>query len=122
VSAAASASLTFVVDGIARTFMKSGFCKLRQTRFWHEIRQHLLELSGVAVTDAAADPVIGSWIDFTFRGHSFTINSESGEPMIFTADADCPEPVQAEIRVHFDTLSEEPTDNGDGGDITLKRV
>ena len=102
--------------------MKSGFCKFRQTRFWHEIREHLSALPGVAVTDAADDPVIGSWIDFTFRGHSFTINSESGEFMIFAEDTDSPESVRADIRAHFETFPAEPTENGDGGDITLRRA
>jgi hypothetical protein len=98
--------------------MRSNFCKFQQRRFWHEIREHLSALPGVAVMVAVDDPVIGSWIDFTFRGRSFTINSEAGEFMIFTEDAGCPEAVRAEIRAHFETFS----DSGDGGDISLRRV
>ena len=102
--------------------MKSSFCKFPQTRFWHQIREHLSALPGVAVTHAADDPVIGSWIDFTFRGHSFTINSESGEFIFFATDTDCPQSSLAEISAHFEVFRTEGTDYGDGGDTSLRRV
>ena len=96
--------------------MNTGFCKFPQTRFWHEVRQHLASLPGVAVIDATDAPVVGSWIDFTFRGHSFTINSESGEFVFFVEDTDCPASVRAEVAAHFESLL------GNGGDISLRRV
>ena len=92
------------VGGVTRTVMSNGFCKFPQTRFWLEVRQHLLTLSGVAVTDANDVPVVGSWIDFTFRGHSFTINAESGEFVFFVEDTDCPESVRAEVAAHFESF------------------
>ena len=61
-------------------------------------------LPGVAVTDAADAPVVGSWIDFSFRGHSFTINAESGEFVFFVEDTGCPESVCAEIATHFESF------------------
>ena len=76
--------------------MDSSFCKFPQTRFWHEVRQRLVALPGVTVTDSTDAPIVGSWIDFTFRGHSFTINAESGEFVFFVEDTDCPESVRAE--------------------------
>lgn len=81
-----------------------------------------MELPGVAVTDATDAPVVGSWIDFTFREHSLTINAESGEFVFFVEDADCPGSVLAEVTAHFEPFFAERTDNGDGGDITLRRV
>ena len=102
--------------------MNNGFCKFPQTRFWHEVRDYLTELPGVAVTDAIDAPVVGSWIDFTFRGHSFTINAESGEFVFFVEATGCTESVCAEVKAHFAWFFAERTDQGDGGDITLRRV
>ena len=102
--------------------MDNSFCRFPQTRTWHELREHLSSLPGVAATDAADDPVIGSWIDFTFRGHSFTINADSGEFVFFTEDTDCPESVRTELTAHFEPFFTERTDRGDGGDITFRRV
>ena len=64
-----------------------------QTKFWHEVCERLSALEGVAVTNTADAPVIGSWIDFTFRGHKFIINADSGEFVFFVEDTDCPESV-----------------------------
>ena len=102
--------------------MRGSFYKLPQTRFWYEIQEHLSALSGVAVTHAADDAVIGSWIDFTFRGQSFTINSHSGEFMFFAINKDCPGSLLTEIAGHFDAFRAEGADYGDGGDISLRRV
>jgi hypothetical protein len=45
----------FSLDGITRTVMNNRFCKFPQTRFWHEVCEHLSTLPGVAVTDTADD-------------------------------------------------------------------
>jgi hypothetical protein len=84
--------------------MDTAFCKFPQTRFWHEVRQHLATLPGVTITDATDAPVVGSWVDFAFRGHSFTINAESGEFVFFVQDTDCPESVRAEVAAHFESF------------------
>jgi hypothetical protein len=102
--------------------MKSSFYKFPQTRFWYEIQEHLSALPGVAVTHAADDAVIGSWIDFTVRGHSFTINSQSGEFMFFAMTTDCPERLLAEIASHFEAFRAEGIDFDGGGDISLRGV
>jgi len=102
--------------------MNNSFYRFPQTRFWHELRDHLLALPGLAVTDFTDAPVVASWLDFTFRGHRFTINAESGEFVFFVEDANCPESVRTEITAHFESLVAERTDYGDGGDITFRRV
>ena len=102
--------------------MNNSFYKFPQTRFWHEVREHLSTLPGVAVTDAVDDPIIGSWIDFTFCAHCFTINAMSGEFMFFAQDTDCPASGCAEITAHFDSFPVQRTDDGDGGGINLRRV
>jgi hypothetical protein len=102
--------------------MSYSFCRFPQARFWHELRDHLVTLPGVAVINFADAPVVGSWLDFDFRGHRFTINADSGEFVFFVADTDCPESVLAEITTHFESFFEEQTDYGEGGDITLRRT
>ena len=81
--------------------MGNGFRTYPQTRLWHEVREHLLALPGVAVTHAADLPLAGSWTDFTFRGHLFTINAEDGQFVFFVADSGCPESVLVEVAAHF---------------------
>ena len=110
------------LGGITLTSMNHGFCRFPQTRSWHETRERLAELQGAAVTDASDDPVVGSWIDFTFRGYSFTINAESGEFVFFAENTDCPESVRGEVTAHFASFFAERADHGDEGDITLRRV
>ena len=100
--------------------MNNGFCKFPQTRFWYEVLEHLGELRGVEVTDAADDPIVGSWIDFNFSGHSFTINAESGEFVFFVEDTACPEIVRNEVSAHFAPFFAERSGRGDGVEITLK--
>jgi hypothetical protein len=102
--------------------MNNGFCKFPQTRLGCEIRERLVELPGVAVTDAIDAPIAGSWIEFTFRGHSFTINEESEEFVFYVEDGDCPAAVLAEVAGHFDLFFSGQTDHGDNGDITLRRI
>ena len=102
--------------------MNNGFCKFPQTRFWFEVGERLLKLRGVVVTGVADDPVVGSWIDFTFRGHFFTINAESGEFVFFFEDTLCPEIVRAEVSAHFAPFFAEKTGLEDGGDVTSRRV
>jgi hypothetical protein len=106
------------LSGITRTVMDNSFCRFPQTRFWHELRRHLAALPGVTVTSFEDMPIAGagSWLDFTFRGHSFTINAESGEFVFFVEDTDCPASVRAEVAAHFESLL------GDGGDNSLRRV
>lgn len=81
--------------------MINGLCKFPQTRFWHEVQSHLAALPGAVVTDATDDPIVGSWIDFTFRGHSLTINTQAGEFVFFTEDTEWHESLRAEVTAHF---------------------
>ena len=85
--------------------MNNSFYRFPLTRFWYELRDHLSALPGVAVTSFADDPIVGSWLDFIFRGHQFTINVESGEFVFFVAGSDCPEFVCAVVAAHFESLS-----------------
>ena len=96
--------------------MQSGFCRFPQNRFWHDVRDHLQKLPDVAIKDFADDPVVGSWIDFTYGGHVFTVNAKSGEYVFFADGNGCPGSVLGQIVSHF-----QPFFDGDG-ETTLRRV
>lgn len=76
------------------------FVALPQVRLWHDLRDNLQTLHGVEINDFLTDGVIGSWIDFTFRGHRFTINEQSGRYQFFVADPGCPDDVLGEVTKH----------------------
>ena len=96
--------------------MANSFCKFPQSRFWHELRDHLLKLPGAAIGQCVDDPVIGSWIDFTFQGHLFTVNTQAGEFLFFADGTGCPDSVLAEIAMHCKSFFD------DSGEIALRRV
>jgi hypothetical protein len=76
------------------------FASLPQVKLWHDLHEHLLALSGVEVSSFVSNGVVGSWIDFTFREHRFTINERSGAYQFFVDAADCPESILNEITSH----------------------
>jgi len=98
------------------TDMAAGFCKFPQSLLWPELRDHLLQLSGVRVSSFTDEPVIGSWIDFKFRGHSFTINATDGEFIFFVDDTGCPDSVLSQITSHFQPLFD------GGADLSQHRI
>jgi hypothetical protein len=53
------------------------FASLPESRSWWALRDHLARLPGVTITDFVTDGVTEAWIDFTYRGHSFTITTSS---------------------------------------------
>ena len=80
------------------------FAELPQTRLWRELRDHLQTLSGAVVTSFLTDGVTEAWIDFTFRGHSFTVNDQFGDYWFFVADPSCPHGILTEVVSHCERL------------------
>jgi hypothetical protein len=80
------------------------FAELPQTRLWHELRDHLQVLDGAVVTDFLTDGITEAWIDFTFRGHSFTINDQFGVYWFFVDDPSCPDEILTEVLRHCQGL------------------
>jgi hypothetical protein len=76
------------------------FAALPQVRLWHDLRHHLQTLPGVEVAGFLTDGVIGSWLDFTFRGHRFTVNERDGSYQFFVDAADCAESILTAITSH----------------------
>ncbi|HEY4415343.1 MAG TPA: hypothetical protein VGO57_06590 [Verrucomicrobiae bacterium] len=101
--------------------MDNSFFKFPKTCFWHEVQERLLMLPGVVFISSADDPVLGSWLDFTFREYLFTINTQSGRFEFFAEDRNCPKSVLVEIATHFESFLPESTDQREGGNIRLRR-
>jgi hypothetical protein len=80
------------------------FAELPQTRLWHQLRDHLQTLRSAVVTSFLTDGVTEAWIDFTFRGHSFTINDQFGDYWFFVDDPSCPDEILAEVVSHCERL------------------
>lgn len=85
--------------------MIKSFCKFSQTRSWHNLRDHLLNLPGVEIQAFADDPIVGSWIDFTLAGQFFTINAREGKFLfLFVEGMDRPASVMNIIASHCESL------------------
>ena len=80
------------------------FAELPQTKLWHDLRDHLQALDGAVITDFLTDGITEAWIDFTYRGHSFTINDQFGYYWFFVDDPTCPDEILALIVSYCERL------------------
>jgi hypothetical protein len=70
------------------------FAELRAVSGPRTLRDHLLTLEGVAITEfLPAWSSEDSWIDFTFRGYSFSVNGHFGDWWFFVSDPNCPDTI-----------------------------
>lgn len=65
------------------------FADLPETCSWNEFRRHIEGLQGAAITDYLTDQITEMWLDFTFRGHSFTVNNQYGDFLFFVRGPAC---------------------------------
>ena len=77
------------------------FAELQQTVLWQGVRDHVEKLSGAKLTGFLCDNVTEAWIDFRYRGHSFTVNDQNGEYWFFVSDPTCPDEILLEVLDHF---------------------
>jgi hypothetical protein len=80
------------------------FAELPQTELWYTVRDHVQKLPGALLTGFLCDRVTEAWIDFEFRGHSFSINDQFGEYWFFVKDPACPDATLDEVVTHFQSL------------------
>ncbi|HRH38060.1 MAG TPA: hypothetical protein PK760_06930 [Flavobacteriales bacterium] len=85
------------------------FASLPQTVMWYGLRDHLAKLAGARVTRFLTDDITEAWIDFTFRGHAFTVNDQFGEYWFFVDDPTCPDQVLNEVLEYCRPFLENPT-------------
>lgn len=80
------------------------FAALPQTTLWYELRDHLITLDGLALTGFLCDDVTEAWIDFTYRGHSFSVNDQNGEYWFFVDEPSCPDNLLVAIVDHCEKV------------------
>jgi len=76
------------------------FAALPEVFPWELLRDRINELSGALVTDYMTDNVTEMWLDFSFRGHKFTVNNQFGEFWFFVQDPACPDEVLTTVIEH----------------------
>ena len=67
------------------------FGELPRSISWYELRDHLRQLKGVVITQFLTDDVTEAWIDFSYRGHEFSVNDQLGAYWFFVSDPNCPD-------------------------------
>lgn len=80
------------------------FADMAETVYFDTIADHAETLEGAEVTKFISDGVIEMWLDFTFRGHAFSINNQHGEYWFFVDDPECPDEILLEVCDHFRKL------------------
>lgn len=92
-----------VAEELFNLTMKDGsrhFGDLPQTALWHDLRDHIENLGDATITDFVTDNVTEAWIDFTYRGHRFSVNDQYGDYWFFVADPKCPDDILNAVLAH----------------------
>ena len=80
------------------------FAELPEDCSWDEFRRHIAHLPGAKVTGYVSDQVTEMWLDFSFRGHAFTVNNQFGDYWIFVRDPMCPDDILVAVVEHCEAL------------------
>ena len=80
------------------------FADLPQVASWYDVRDHVRSLAGAELTGFVTDHMTEAWVDFSFAGHSFSINDQHGKYWFFVRDPGCPEDVLLTVVDHFTRL------------------
>ena len=96
-----------MAEGFLSIVMNDGsrhFGELPQTVLWYELRDHIEVLEGASVTDFVTDHVTEAWIDFSYRGHRFSVNDQFGDYWFFVEDPNCPDEILRAVLSHCELL------------------
>ena len=80
------------------------FVSLPEASAFDVVRQHAARLPGATETDWVSDGVTEMWLDFTFREHTFTVNSQFGEYWFFVENPACDDEILTAVVTHFESL------------------
>jgi hypothetical protein len=89
------------------------FAELPQTVSWDRLFKHIKKLSGVTDANLLTDNVTEAWIDFSYRGHQFSVNNQFGNYWLFVQDPDCPVEVLEAVVSHCKVLLGESVESSD---------
>jgi len=81
------------------------FAVLPEVVPWSVMRDHIATLPDTTVNHYVADGVTEAWIDFTYRGYKFSVNTQLGEFWFFVSDPCCPEFLLSEVASHCEKLA-----------------
>ena len=96
-----------MAERLANMIMNDGsryFGSIPQTVLWYDMRDHVGTLPGAEITGFVTDDVLEAWIDFTYRGHNFSINDQYGEYWLFVDDPGCPDDILWAVLAHCELL------------------
>ncbi len=82
------------------------FVDMPEVVFFDEVADHVEELGGAKITEFLTDGVVEMWLEFEYRGHSFSVNNKLSNYLFFVEDANCPDEILLEIINHFRRLLE----------------
>lgn len=88
------------------------FADLPEICDWSDLRRHVGHLPGAKETRYLSDGITEMWLDFTFEGHSFSVNNQMGDFWFFVRDPSCPEAILKAVIEHCERLIL-PEDGGD---------
>lgn len=71
------------------------------------MRSHLWKLIDARETDFLTDHVTEMWLDFEYRGRSFSINNQFGDYWFFVNEPECPDEILLEVIRHFKLINPE---------------
>ena len=83
--------------------MKDGsrhFGDLPESIGWNQLKDHIKRLDGAQVTAFITDHITEVWIDFTYRGHEFSINNQFGEYWFFVDNPKCADEILEAVLGH----------------------
>lgn len=80
------------------------FADIPETVFFDAIRNCAAKLEGAIETGFVSDWVTEMWLDFDFRGHSFSVNNQFGEYWFFVRDPACSDEILFDVISHFEKL------------------
>jgi len=76
------------------------FGDLPESIGWHKLRNHIKLLEGAQITGFVTDNITEVWIDFTYRGHQFSINNQFGNYWFFVDNPQCSEEILEAVLGH----------------------
>ena len=80
------------------------FGDLPQTVLWYDLRDHIQHMPGAVLTGFITDHVLEAWIDFTYAGHTFSVNDQYGDYWSSFDDPACPDHVLIDVLTYCEKL------------------
>ena len=80
------------------------FVSIPEVCSFDEFHRHIESLSCTEITGYTTDNISEMWLDFTFRGHSFSVNNQFGDFWFFVTDSECPDVILKNLIEHCESL------------------